>query len=82
MMKGMTQEQKIRNRMSYHWFHKFYEETKDAPTDVMLTKVFELMNSYKAFHTATAAFYARDAMELLINDIKENNLKELQTWKG
>lgn len=75
----MTQEQKIRNRMSYHWFHKFYEETKDAPYDEMLMKVFQLMNSYQAFHSATAAFYARDAIELLIKDIKENNLKELET---
>jgi hypothetical protein len=60
---------RIRKRKSYRFFKELYEwlKTNPSPDDIM-REVFRILNEKQAFGTATNAHYARESMELVLND--------------
>lgn len=68
----MTKEEKIRRRKSYQRLKSFYDKTNNASYETMLRETFTLLSQFSAFGSATAEIYAREAFELLIQDIKND----------
>ncbi len=70
----MTQEDKIRKRKSYKEFKKLYYQIKDKPTEELLRVIYQFMDSNMVYGSYTNSFYAKESLELFINDTK-NEMK-------
>jgi len=60
---------RIRKRRSYRYFKKLYKWLKTNPTpEEVLWKVYEILDRSHAFGSVQNAMYARESIELIVQD--------------
>lgn len=67
----MATEKEIRKRASYKKFETLYDSIKDKPIETQLTVIYNLLDSYSAFGSQSAATYSKESLDLLLKDKKQ-----------
>ena len=66
----MSNEDKIRKRKSYMEFKDILDSIRNESSDVVLWKIYKMLDSRNAFGSKTASDYTSESISLLIKDEK------------
>lgn len=70
----MKTEAEIRSKKSYKMFRKFYDMLVNKHIDEQLIAVYEIMDENFVFRSRKNALSAKESLDQLVRDIKENKI--------